>query len=354
MIGYKPDGTRRMKTIYGITIKEVERKERELREQIDRGINVSEIITVGDWADQWIKTYKNDLSYYTVRRYQSIIDIHIKPNLGRMKLEDVKLRHIQSLINKMDNYSASSVKKLRDTLHQMYTTAIANDLAIKDPTVGLIINKREKRERKSLSEEEIARLNEFCKHSDCGTFIMTLLYTGLRRGEISALVWKDIDLENGIINVNKAVVFKNNHPIIRPPKTKTSIREVPILDNLKKVLETYKKEYIRKYGADIQEKAVFVNGLGNPHTESSINKFWNRFLREYNEYYNTNAKFGMHQFRHTFCTMLYNSGVDIKTAQAVLGHADVSITLSVYTHLGENQKKYSIDKLNEYIKKESL
>lgn len=108
------------------------------------------------------------------------------------------------------------------------------------------------------------------------------------------------------------------------------------------------------YGADIQEKAVFVNGLGNPHTESSINKFWNRFLREYNEYYNTNAKFGMHQFRHTFCSMLYNSGVDIKTAQSVLGHADVSITLSVYTHLGENQKKHSIDKLNDYIKKNDM
>ena len=183
---------------------------------------------------------------------------------------------------------------------------------------------------------------------------MTLLYSGLRRGEIAALIWKDIDFENRIISVNKAVVFKNNQPIIRPPKAKSSIREVPILDALKDVLENYKKEYIQKYGTDIQEKAVFVNSLGNPHTESSIIKFWNRFQREYNEYYNSDAKFGMHQFRHTFCTMLYNSGVDIKTAQAVLGHADVSITLSVYTHLGENQKKHSIDKLNAYINKESL
>ena len=215
----------------------------------------------------------------------------------------------------MDNYSASSIKKLRDALHQMYTTAIANDLTIKDPTVVLIINKREKNERKALNEEEIARINGFCKQSESDPFVLTLLYTGLRRGEIAALTWKDVDFENRIINVNKAVVFKNNHPIIRPSKTKTSIREVPILDALKDTLENYKRAYIKKYGADIQEKAVFVNSLGNPHTESSLNKFLNRCLKEYNEYYNNDVKFGMHQFRHTFCTMLYNSGVDIKTAK---------------------------------------
>jgi len=235
----------------------------------------------------------------------------------------------------------------------MYTTAIANDLVIKDPTVGLIINKREKNERKALSEEEVEKISEFCKISDCGPFIMTLLYTGLRRGEIAALVWDDIDFENKVIHVDKAIIFKNNRPIISLPKTKTSIREIPILDTLCDVLETYQKEYIQKYGADIQGKPVFVNASGNPHTESSINKFWKRFLREYNEYYDTDAKFGMHQFRHTFCTMLYNADVDIKTTQAVLGHSDVSITLSVYTHLADKQKKRSIDKLNEYIKKEN-
>ena len=352
MVGYKPDGTRRMKTIYGTTIKEVEKKEREVKSLIEQGINICRDVTVSQWADEWIKTYKNNVSYYTLRRYQSIISIHIKPNIGNMKLGSVKLCHIQSIINKMDDYSESSVKKLRDTLHQMYVAAIANELAIKDPTVGLILNRKEQTARSILSEEEISNIRSFNTVSDCATFVITLLYTGLRRGEIAALTWDDIDFENNIIKVNKAIVFKNNRPIVSSPKTKNSIREIPMLDILREELIKYKEKYIEKYGQNITSKAVFLNNLGEPHTESSINKFWKRFLREYNEHYGTDAKFGMHQFRHTFCTMLYNAEVDIKTAQSVLGHSDVSVTLSIYTHLAEKQKKRSIDKLNDYVKNE--
>ena len=349
-VGYKPDGTRKMKTVYGKTIKEVEKKERELRSQMDKGLSISRDMMVAEWADEWIKIYKSGLSYYTIRRYKSIVDIHIKPNLGNMRLGSVKLCHVQSLINKLDHYSASSLKKLRDAIHQMYTAAIANELAVKDPTVGLIINKKENTEKEVLSEDEISRINKFCEAADCGTFVITLLYTGLRRGEIAALTWDDIDFENGVIRVNKAVVFKNNHPIMSTPKTKNSIREIPILDILREFLIRYRDRYIEKYGKDIQNKTVFLNGLGNPHTESSINKSWNKFQRKYNKYYNSDVKFTMHQFRHTFCTMLFNADVDIKTAQAVLGHSDVSVTLRVYTHLEERHKKRSIDKLNGYIK----
>ncbi len=348
-IGYKPDGIRKMRTVYGKTIKEVEKKKRELRNQIDKGLYVSRDMTVAQWADEWIKTYKSGLSYYTVRRYKSIIDIHIKPNLGKMRLGNVKLCHVQNLINKLEHYSLSSIKKLRDVVHQMYTAAIANELAVKDPTVGLIINKKESMGKKVLSEDEISRINKFCKTADCGAFVITLLYTGLRRGEIAALIWDDIDFESGVIRVNKAVVFKNNRPIMSTPKTKNSVREIPMPDILREFLTGYRNRYIEKYGRDIKNKTVFLNGLGNPHTESSINKIWNKFQREYNKQYGSDAKFTMHQFRHTFCTMLFNAGVDIKTAQAVLGHSDVSVTLRVYTHLEEKQKKRSIDKLNGYI-----
>ena len=198
----------------------------------------------------------------------------------------------------------------------------------------------------------VSNIKSFSTVSDCATFVITLLYTGLRRGEITALTWDDIDFENNIIKVNKAIVFKNNRPLVSSPKTKNSIREIPMLDILREELIKYKEKYIEKYGQNITSKAVFLNNLGEPHTESSINKFWKRFLREYNEHYGTDAKFGMHQFRHTFCTMLYNADVDIKTAQAVLGHSDVSVTLSIYTHLAEKQKKRSIDKLNDYVKNE--
>jgi len=178
---------------------------------------------------------------------------------------------------------------------------------------------------------------------------MTLLYTGMRRGEIIALTWNDIDFSANLIHVTKAVVFRNNQPVIIYPKTKHSIRDIPILNNLRIILERYKEKYTAEYGEDIENKPVFLNSLGHMHSESSINKFWKRFLRECNHYYETKINFGMHQFRHTFCILLYNADVDIKTAQAVLGHSDVTVTLSIYTHLEEKQKSLSIDKLNNYL-----
>lgn len=135
-IGYKPDGTRVMKTIYGKTKREVEQKEREIRAQIDMGLNISHSISLGDWADEWLETYKSSLSPYTVRRYRSIVNVHIKPNIGKLKVDQVRLSHVQKLLNSLSDYSISSVKKVRDAIHQMYVAAIANELAIKDPTIG--------------------------------------------------------------------------------------------------------------------------------------------------------------------------------------------------------------------------
>ena len=87
LVGYHPDGRRKVKNIYGKTIREVEKKERELRLDIDRGMLTAENLTVGEWADRWIKTFKANSAYYTVRRYESILKVHIKPNLGRCRLK---------------------------------------------------------------------------------------------------------------------------------------------------------------------------------------------------------------------------------------------------------------------------
>jgi len=183
---------------------------------------------------------------------------------------------------------------------------------------------------------------------------MTLLYTGLRRGEILALQVKDIDFVKGYITVNKAVEFLCNSPNIKVPKTPKSIRMIPILDPLIPYLKNMTD-------GKNENDFVFTGYDGNLYTKSSIQRLFKAFNRDYNRYIGSlnnqadeTVSFTMHQFRHTFCTMMYDAGVDVKTAQDILGHSSINVTLDIYTHLSREKKKINIERMNAYIEQYSL
>ena len=166
----------------------------------------------------------------------------------------------------------------------------------------------------------------------------------MRRGEILALTVEDIDFETNNITINKAIEFIKNKPHVKCPKTRKSNRIVPILEPL--------IPYLRNITEGKSKKDIlFCNSKGMLHDKSSAQRLFKDFNKRYNmhtgggEY----THFTMHQFRHTFCTMLYNAGVDIKTAQDILGHSSVNVTLNIYTHLDTKTKKINTEKLNNYI-----
>ena len=118
LVGYKPDGKRKMKTIYGKTIKEVEIKERELRDNMEAGINVVDTITVSEWADIWLKTFKSNIAHNTYTRYEGIIKKQITPYIGNIQLKKVRLNTVQSMINEIrETLAPATVKKTKDVLH---------------------------------------------------------------------------------------------------------------------------------------------------------------------------------------------------------------------------------------------
>jgi len=357
-IGKKENGRPDYENIYARSQDELDKKVREFKNALDKGIIIDDTkLTVGEWADMWVKTYKANSAYYTVRRYESIIKNHIKPNIGDVRLSKLHLSAVQNLINQLaKSYSISTIRKVRDTLNQMYEMAIMSNLTHINPTSGASLPVVHNKEKDIVTELDINLLNVFEESCETGVFVLTLLYTGMRRGEIVALTWDDIDFDKMTISVNKAVEFKNNQPHIKVPKTKKSVRTIPLLNNLKPIL---KKHYDRRTTAS---EYVFVNTTNKMHSESSLVRLWNKFLAEYNEFINADieneddirtVKFTMHQFRHTFATILYNAGVDIKTAQDILGHSSINITLEIYTHLEEKQKQISSNKLNEFILNQS-
>ena len=351
VVGYHSDGKRKVITVYGKTIKEVEKKERELRCQIEAGINVVDDITVGEWADIWLKTFKSNVAHNTYVRYEGIINNQIKPCIGNNSIKKIRLNMVQAMINDLrDKFAPATVKKIKDVMHQMFQQAIKSQYITLNPADGVEIPKLSQKDRDVIPEEHIQSIEKFCESYKYGAFVMCLLYTGMRRGEILALKVSDIDWENKVIRVNKAVEFKKNTPNIKVPKTPKSNRNIPILN----VLEPYLKAVIQNKNED---DMVFCKDNGAIYDKSGIQMLFRNFNKQYNEYLgNTDlpVHFTMHQFRHTFCTILYNAGIDVKIAQDFLGHSSVNVTLGIYTHLNEERRAIGADKINKYIEVQSV
>ncbi len=347
IIGYQSDGKRKTKTLYGKTIREVEAKERELRQELERGIYVeNKNISVSEWADEWLSVYKDSVSNNTYRRSEQIVKNQIKPLLGDFKLTLLRLNTVQKTLNSLAaTHSLSTIKKVKITLNMMYNYAIRSQCAYINPCIGLTIPKGKQKIVNAIPTHYIPYLNEFCKTYKHGAFIMTLLYTGIRRGEIAALLNRDINVFDNCIYINKAMEFMNNRARVKEPKTKSGVRAIPILTALKPYLKTGQNP----------NDYVFKNELGNHHTETSLKRLMESFNKEFNEFMKENCvdyqeeHITMHQFRHTYATILYEAGVDVKTAQCYLGHSTVTTTMDIYTHLSSRHKTLNADKLNAYV-----
>ena len=183
---------------------------------------------------------------------------------------------------------------------------------------------------------------------------MLLLYSGLRRGEATALTWADIDLQDATITVNKGYNFADKKS--KDPKTAAGVRVVSI----PKVLV----DYLRTQ----QDGCLYVlhNSKGKRMTEQGWKRLWESYMRDLNVKYGYNGQqnknrpgglpmvidtFTPHQLRHTFCTLMYFAGVDVMTARNQMGHKDISVTLGIYTALDKKFKKKKINRLDAYLKK---
>lgn len=190
-----------------------------------------------------------------------------------------------------------------------------------------------------------------------------IMLSGLRRGELAALTWNDVDLEARTITVNKVMQYDSNGvPSLRHiTKTAAGMRTVDIPQQLADYMQGMPRDNL----------LVIHSARGTVMTESAWAKLWRSYMRVLNEKYGTRTPadlermkssrpgpkkldmtippITLHWLRHTFCTLLYLAGVDVVQACAQMGHADVSTTLRIYTHLDAIHKRKSVNKLDAYL-----
>ena len=363
------------KTIYGKTIAELEANVGEFRRQQNMGlITDDKNITVADWAHQWITAYKSDVGEKTLEFYQIAINVHIIPALGNMKLRDVREHHLQKFLNdkaketyrpanaKREDvpgkpYSKRTLDRIRTTLKAMFKRAASNHLIGENPAQDLTTpgNLKDLVPKRPLTEWERGVMLE-CAESHCfGPFVLVLYYTGMRRGEALALTVGDIDLKSGIITINKAVGFDRKHkPYLKEPKSKAGNRLIPIMPPLVQTLTQLCKNKL--------PGTLLFPDINNPagyKPSGQLASEWDTFMRACNRQAGGTAKLKAfqritpHYLRHNFATILFDAGVDLKTAQSIMGHNDVSVLMDIYTHLSEEREKISVNNLKSYFKMQS-
>lgn len=347
-------------TLYSDNPKDLEKQYIEKKNQDHKGIFISdEGMTVGVWADKWVDLYKKDKAQATINMYKDTIRLYIKPNLGNIKLKNLKQSDIVDMLNKLDEKGITRRKEYSlITLKQILQTAVDNDYMYKNVATGVKLQRHKSNEKKPLNDDVINRIKKLSSNDFDMFMILFMIYTGLRRGEVVPLQYKDIDLDNQLLTVDKAVHFSNNQPIIKRTKTEYA-RTVPILNIIYNKLKLLKS--IHK-----STDYIFTNSLGKMMTETSLKRKLKHVLNVLNmdlekekkdsdtldTHDNSNVEkiqFTYHQLRHTYACILHKAGIGLKEAQKWTGHKNVQVLLDIYTHLDEQDNKKAVDKINQFL-----
>lgn len=318
------DGEKKKKIVYGKTIREVDDKISELRAQSNNGIVIDDrAMTMEIWARKWLEVYKRGkVSANTFAGYENAVNAHIIPAFGNVRLQSLRKHHLQELLNKLVNSNnIPTAKKVKITLGQLIRLAVEEQYMYSDISQNLTLPTVIQKQKRVLTDDEIHTIQSAELEPKERAFIDTLLYTGARRGEILALTSKDIDFEQKKIHINKTLVFgKNQCTVKHCTKTAAGMRTLPLPDRLATSLS-----------AMLSNDIIFPSAQGEYMTRTAFRRFWEK-LRMHLTLPNDVTP---HTFRHTYATKLFFGGVDVKTAQYLLGHSSIQVTLDIYTHLSE-------------------
>ena len=287
----------------------------------------------GDYTAEWIKTYKQGkLKPTTLKGYESILKTHFYPVWQHTPLNRITTKAIQDFLCERKDLSQKYLHDMRVFLAQIMESALRDGWIERNPaTDSRIYNPSEKQEteREALSMEAVRDIiPSLCQLERMDRLYLALvIYTGMRRGEVLALRWEDVDLVENVISVQRNTTYTNNQPLIGTPKTKSGFRTVPIIPDL------------LSYLVPMGEKGYIISG-NDPEKPLTLTAF-RCMMKRINSTIDLH-KATSHVFRHTIGTMLNDTGADVKTIQSILGQSDFKTTMDRYVHPRDDRKQEAI------------
>lgn len=358
-LGRDNNGKQIRKEFYGKTKKEVKEKLNNFKKEYLLGnIDINNNLTFGEWYYTWLKEYQSKKKYNTYREYESIYRLYIKDSsLSKVKISDLKPMHLNKYYNDLLTHGIkdSKIVTINARIKTCLNEAERQDLILKNYAKNITLPVKKEintKQFKALTREDQDKLIKYLDTKDDprALAIQFDLGTGLRIGELLGLKWEDIDVIENRVNVIHNLQYEKDENgriihVLQTTKNENSIRSVPIPEELVKKLKIHKiKQYeIKlKLGEKYNDEGfVFVNNLGNLYHRTSFRDYLNKALKDLNINH-----IKVHGLRHSYATRLFEANVPPKTIQILLGHADITTTLNIYTHVDEKQKELAVEKLN--------
>lgn len=310
--------------------------------------------TVESWCKQWFEVYsKPNLRPSTVHGYQNLLFNQIIPAIGGIKLRELTPIHIQKMYNdiketgrirrtkKSENLTLSNsyVRSVHMLLHNCLQQAVRERLISHNPCDSCRIPKKDKAEMKIIPPEQIGRYLQEAENYGVLPIYYLELTSGLRRGELAALLWEDVDVVNGIITVNKQVSRIGGKLVVSEPKTKNSVRKVAVP---RRTVELLIQEHAKHPDSPYLFMSYRTGEMWNPESLSRVHKC---LL----EKAGIDPGVRFHDLRHTFATLAMQNGVDPKTLSNMLRHSSAAFTLDTYTHVTHQMQQAAAEKLAGFM-----
>lgn len=309
-------------------------------------------MTLEEYMNYWYETFCiQELSPTTYESYRRNLDKYILKELGKIKLKDLSPLHLQTFYNNCSKIGLSkkTITYLHRIIHSALNKAIMWQLLTKNVANNVKPPKPDKYKPNILNAKQISKLIAVIKLTYIYIPVMIAIATGMRRGEILALTWENINFKKKEINVVQAIYPTKNGLVVLPPKTDNSIRTIAIPRRLVRILKKHKKKQL-KYkkilgNSYIDSDYVCVNNEGKLISPSSLNHKFKDILKE-----NNLPSIRIHDLRHSHASLLLCKGASQKAISSRLGHSTIQITMDLYTHLYNSVNKQVANKVNSFLK----
>ena len=319
-------------------------------------------MTLGEWLDIWVENYLGACKPRTRQIYESDIRVHIKPVLGAVRMENLLPHTVQTFYNALASdkpdkpgLSAKTIKNIHGVLHQALKQAVLNGYIRTNPSDACTLPRGQKAEIKPLDEDDVAAFIRIIQGNPFEDLFLTTLFLGLREGEALGLTWDCVDLDNGVITVNKQLQLHQEKGLAayalvptKNSRSRTLVASPTVIAHLRHRKAEQAQQCLMAGCAWEDNDLVFTDALGHHLTKPTVYRHYKKAVAAIGR---PDARY--HDLRHSYAVAAISSGIDIKAVQGNLGHATAAFTLDVYGHVTDRMKRESADKMEDFIRRVS-